>query len=118
MANELKAVFALSATSGPATGSATVSSTWVASQGCADILPSIGTSEESLSFVDVTNNGWVQITNADTTNFVDVGFSTGVYGIRLLAGEKAQFRLKPSATIYIKADTAACRCRVVHFGGV
>lgn len=118
MANELKATFALSATSGPSIPLTIIRDTWVASQGCADIFLLIGTTEETVSFVDVTNNGWVMLHNLDATNYVEIGFSTGVYGIRVKAGERSLFRLNAAATLYAKANTAACRLRVVHFGGV
>lgn len=70
----------------------------------------IGTAEESQSFAELTAPGWVTIQNLDTTNFVEWGFSTGVYGGKLLAGDTAgPFRLNSSATLFLKADTAACR---------
>ena len=39
----------------------------------------------------------------DATNFVEVGSTTGVYDIKLLAGEFALYRHN-SATVYAKAD--------------
>lgn len=50
--------------------------------------------------------------NLDDTNFIEWGFSTGVYGGRLEAGEIALFRLNPSTTVYLKADTAACKMTI------
>ena len=72
----------------------------------------IGTTEESVSFGDVTAR-WVYLRNLDTSNFIEVGFSAGVYGIKLLAGETALFPLKTTATVYCKADTAACTLQVI-----
>jgi len=70
----------------------------------------IGTSEETQAFSELTTPGWVTIQNLDDTNFVQWGFSTGVYGGKLLAGDTAgPFRLNGSTTLYLKADTAACR---------
>lgn len=76
----------------------------------------IGTTEESITFTDIATNGVVFMENMDTTNFVEWGYSTGVYGGRMLAGEPAgPFRLNTGASLYMKADTAACRVRVVHY---
>lgn len=73
----------------------------------------VGTTEESIDFGD-TVPGFVELKNLDDTNFVQVGFSTGVYGFRLLAGGgPALFYLESGATLYVKADTATCRIQVV-----
>lgn len=77
----------------------------------------IGTSEESEAFSELTALGYVVLRNLDATNFVQVGFATGVYGIRLKPGEVNVFRLEPSTTLYLKADTAACKVQVLAFGG-
>ena len=70
----------------------------------------VGITEESTAFPELTVPGWVTIQNLDETNFVEWGFSTGVYGGKLLAGELAgPFRLNASTTLFLKADTAACR---------
>lgn len=69
----------------------------------------IGTSEETVAFSELTSEGWLFIHNLDDTNFVQVGFATGVYGIRLRPNEFAAFRLEPTTTLYCKADTAECR---------
>jgi len=77
---------------------------------------SIGTTEESITLTDVTTNGFVLLHNLDTTNYVQWGFATGVYGGRMKAGETAgPFRLEPGATLYLKANTAACRVRVIAY---
>lgn len=76
--------------------------------GAAEGVQEIGTSEESLATGDLTTYGWLFLRNLDTTNYVQVGFSTGVYGIRLEAGEPALFRTEPAATVYLLANTAAC----------
>ena len=70
----------------------------------------IGTAEESVNFGDITTPGWAIMTNLDDTNFVKWGYSTGVYGGRMEAGETAgPFRIDPGLTsIYMIADTAAC----------
>jgi len=81
-----------------------------------DVKPSIGTSEESITFTDIATNGWAFLQNLDTTNYVEWGFSTGVYGGRMRAYEPAgPFRVNAGATLYLKANTAACRVRVVMY---
>ncbi|MDB4694485.1 hypothetical protein OAF30_03560 [Flavobacteriales bacterium] len=74
-------------------------------------MKEIGTSEETETFSELTAPGWCTIQNLDSTNFVEWGFSTGVYGGKLMAGETAgPFRINSaSTTLYLKADTAACR---------
>jgi len=87
-----------------------------AAAGAYDVVNNIGTTEESIgTFGDLTTEGWCYIRNLDATNYVQVGFSTTVYGIRLEAGEMALFRCEPSLTLYLKANTAACDVRVVVF---
>lgn len=81
-----------------------------------DVKPSIGTSEESITFTDIATNGWAMFTNMDATNYVEWGFSTGVYGGKMKPQESAgPFRVNPGATVYLKANTAACRVRVVMY---
>jgi hypothetical protein len=60
---------------------------------------------------DLTSVGQITLLNKDTTNFVQVGFSTGVYGMKLRAsqGLPAMFEgASTSVVLYLKADTAAC----------
>ena len=69
---------------------------------------SIGTSEETLGQgADLGTPGYIFITNLDGTNYVEIGSTTGVYDIRLRAGEIALYRHN-SATIYALANTSAC----------
>jgi hypothetical protein len=75
----------------------------------------IGTSEESVSLSEISTLGWVYIQNLDPTNYVRFGFSTGVYGARLLPGEFAMFRFNPGASLFMIANTAACKCQVKAF---
>ena len=73
----------------------------------------IGTSEESEAFGELTTEGWIVMQNLDATNYVQWGFSTGVYGGRMEAGETAgPFRVEPGLTLYLKANTAACKVLV------
>jgi hypothetical protein len=69
----------------------------------------IGTSEESIAFGELGTLGWVMMKNLDTANYVRWGFATTVYGGRLEAGETAMFRLNPGATLFLIANTAACK---------
>lgn len=72
----------------------------------------IGTSEESNTFSELTTEGWLLMENMDATNYVQWGFSTGVYGGRMEAGEFALFRCEPALTLYLKANTAACKVAI------
>lgn len=72
----------------------------------------IGTSEETVTFTDITP-GWSILTNLDSTNFVDLGFSTGVYGLTLPAGAQCVVKFKSGMTLYAKADTAAVDLQIV-----
>jgi hypothetical protein len=76
---------------------------------------SVGTSEESTTFPELTTEGWIFMQNNDTTNYVQWGFSTGVYGGRIKAGEFAMFRMEPALTLYLIANTAACNVLVYGF---
>jgi hypothetical protein len=72
----------------------------------------VGTTEESIAFGDIVP-GFVRLTNLDPTNFVEVGFSTGVYGMRLSAvNGVCMFERKSGANVYVKSDTAACKIQV------
>lgn len=72
----------------------------------------IGTTEESQAFGELSTQGVVVMQNLDTTNYVRWGFSTGVYGGRIPAGEIAVFRLNPGSTLYLIANTAACKMHI------
>ena len=83
-----------------------------------DTVLSIGTSEETAGpvFGDIGTEGWVCIYNLDATNYVQVGFSRPVYGMRLYGGgAPADFFIEPGATLYLKANTAACNVRVICY---
>ena len=71
----------------------------------------LGTSEETIAFGELSTKGWCVIHNLDATNFIKFGFSTGVYGGKLLAGEACVFRLN-TTSLYMIADTAACKVLV------
>lgn len=122
MANEGKVTVSMSATGGLATGSLEKSFDWSVSQGAAQLIQTIGTTEETITFTDIATNGVVTLQNEDPTNYVSVGFSTGVYGIRLKPGSNGggipiEITLEPGAVLYAVANTAACRVSVWHLGG-
>lgn len=72
----------------------------------------VGTTEETIDFGDIAP-GYVLMVNQDATNYVQVGFATTDYGFRLLPnGGAALFRMESGATVYVKADTAACNVNV------
>ena len=71
-------------------------------------VQSVGTTEEELAQgADLGTPGYILIINHDTTNYVEVGSTTGVYDIKLIAGDVALYRHN-SATVYAKANTGAC----------
>lgn len=65
---------------------------------------------------DIGNAGYVYLKNLDATNYVDVGFATGVYPIRLKAGQVGLLPITPAqASLFLLANTAACRVEIyVH----
>lgn len=74
----------------------------------------IGTTWEALSFGEITGVPIaLQVVNLDATNFVQLAIAndnSGVYE-KLLAGHSYQGH-PAAATIYAKADTAACRVKI------
>lgn len=75
---------------------------------------SVGTSEQSIAaFGDVVTEGIIYLRNLDTTNYVQWGFATTVYGGRISAGMVAgPFQAEPGLTLFLKANTAACLVEV------
>ena len=71
----------------------------------------IGTTEETLTIsADIGTNGYLEVINRDATNFVQIGYTAGVYFAKLLAGYAMVLPLDPSVTLLkVKADTAACQ---------
>jgi len=68
----------------------------------------VGTTQEELAQgADLGTPGMVLAINLDATNYVEVGSTTGVYTIKILAGGFALW-YHNSATVYAKANTAAC----------
>ena len=71
----------------------------------------IGTSEEDISFGDITTLGWLYMRNLDDTNYVTWGPKSGTMVAcgRMEAGEPACFRMEPGITMTMQANTASCR---------
>lgn len=83
-----------------------------------DVVMSVGTAEETAgpTFGDIGTEGICVIHNLDTSNYVQVGFATGVYGMRIYKSwHPAIFPLEPNATLYLKANTAACNVRIIVY---
>jgi hypothetical protein len=77
---------------------------------------SVGTTEETVSWIaDIGDEGYIFLRNLDATNYIQFGFSTGVYGMRLKPGEFAVLRLEPGATLYAKANTAAVNIQYIVY---
>jgi len=80
---------------------------------------SIGTSEQDVTFTDVTTLGWIYMLNLDAANYVEWGpKSAGVMVPlgRMQAGEPAVLRLDPGITLRMKANTAPVKVQFKAFG--
>lgn len=65
----------------------------------------------SIDLASISTSGWALFENLDNTNYVELGVQVSgtFYPLaRLLAGERAAFRLSASATLYALSNTAAC----------
>ena len=70
----------------------------------------IGTTEEEITIsADVGDAAFVWIKNCDEDNYIQIGFATGVYNIRIPAGVSNLVSLDPAtSSLFMKANTAAC----------
>ena len=66
----------------------------------------VGTTEESLDKGDIGTIGYIAFKNLDSTNFFQMGITTGVYSIKVLAGKGGLVPWNSSTTPYVKANTA------------
>lgn len=109
MANELKIIVSLDFSKGGAKADRAESiRVDVTGDAFTHEVQAVGTSEEELAQgADLGTPGYIFIKNLDDTNYVEVGSTTGVYDIKLKAGEIAVYRHN-GTTIYAKANTAAC----------
>ena len=103
------AAFISNATRGTFAGSRGFSVT-TTGDGAAYEAISIGTSEVEWTLATgIGNAGVMVIKNTDATNYVQVGFATTVYALRIKPGHAALLPLEPAtASIFLKANTAAC----------
>jgi hypothetical protein len=74
------------------------------------------TEEEWTITTEITDAGYCVVTNFDATNYVQVGFATTVYNIRLKPGQSAVFPLEPAtASLVLKANVAPCVVRLTVY---
>jgi len=66
----------------------------------------VGTTEESLDKGDIGTIGYISFKNLDTTNFFQMGITTGVYSIKCLAGKGGMIPWNSSTAPLVKANTA------------
>ena len=74
-----------------------------------------GAEEEVVQLAEVGDPGWVLIINLDDTNYVEVGATTGVYTIKILAGEFALYRHAKEETVTILALANAGDVNIEYF---
>lgn len=80
-----------------------------------DVILTIGTTEEAITFTDFAGSPLVFLYNLSASNYVEWGL-TASYPGRLIVGDPpTSFRVNASSTIYLKANTAACEVRVVAY---
>lgn len=77
-----------------------------------DATQDVGTSAEALDLGPIAGvPPVIYIENLDSTNFVLIGWTNPPTEMKLLAGQATVFPTS-TATMYVKADTAAVRIRV------
>jgi len=82
-----------------------------------DQVVSIGTTEENVTFGDISTNGFLIMYNIGA-NYVEWGTTTADYGGKMESGDSAgPFRLNAGKSLYMKANTAACDVRICMYGG-
>lgn len=74
----------------------------------------ITTTEVDVTLTGLTTPHIIILHNLDTTNYVEAGFVTTVYGLRLKPSSiPSCFELNTSYThIFLKANTASCKVRI------
>ncbi len=117
MADELKIVANLSFSKGGAKVTRQVSiKVDIAGDAFAHGVQDVTTGEVELAqLAAVGDPGWVLIINLDSTNYIEVGATTGVYTIKILAGEFALYRHDKEETVTILAKANSGTCSVEYF---
>lgn len=108
MANEITVNLSLSVTKGSIKRNIQPGAIQVDQTGYAytDETVSVTTSEGTYTNTNIGDEGYVFLrNNTDSGQYIDIGFSTGVYGIRLYSSEVACVRLVPGVTMYHKANS-------------
>ena len=119
MADEIKSTFAIQLINGvlrldfkPAQIKTTQ-----ATAGMFDCVRSIATTETSIALTGITTPKVAIIWNLDATNYVELGTTTTDYPIKLFptgSGIPNVITLNASkTTLYLKANTAACKVRII-----
>jgi hypothetical protein len=80
-----------------------------------DSTQSIATSEATIALTGVSTPRLIILHNLDATNYVEAGFVTTVYGLRLRpSAVPSCFEINTSITsLFLRANTAACRVRII-----
>ena len=108
MANEIAYSFTLSfSKSGAGDSKAVSGNVNVSGTDYVRGVQAVGTSDETISLVDVGTPGWCYLKNLDATNYVEAGSDGTNYFVKMKAGESAFFRVA-SAAVHVKANTASC----------
>lgn len=67
----------------------------------------VGTTEESLDKGDIGTIGYIAFKNLDTTNYFQIGITTGVYSLKCLAGKGGVIPWNSSTAPLVKANTSS-----------
>lgn len=80
-----------------------------------DSVRTITTAEVDVTLTGLTTPHVVMLYNLDATNYVEAGFVTTVYGLRLYPSSiPSIFEINTSYThIFLKANTASCKVRIM-----
>lgn len=68
----------------------------------------VGTSEETLAKGDIATIGYMIYYNRDSTNYIELGKSTGVYHIKVRAGGIGILEWDGATDVYAKANSSSC----------
>jgi hypothetical protein len=113
MANEISYAVSLVSNKGGVsiTGSASKTKDMSGDQMITNVQ-SVGTSAEAVVLGDISLPGMVLLKNMDSTNYIEIALDSGITQVfsKLLAGESSL--VHAVATIYAKANTAACNLLV------